>query len=152
MKALDVAFYFLYKANQDGDTITNLKMQKLLYYAQAWYLVNFNKPLFEEPIEAWPYGPVISKVYHQFKKFRNKPIEYKATGKEKEKFTDKKLDYLDQFYNKFIEYSAHTLARATHNEVWREAHDEGEQFIDNEIIKKFYKKLYEKRHLEKPKE
>lgn len=153
MKALDIAYYFLHKANQDGDTITNLKMQKLLYYAQAWYLVNFNEPLFEDSIEAWPYGPVISKVYHQFKKFKNMPIKYKDTGKEKENFTDKELDYLNQFYNKFIEYSAHTLARATHNDSpWRDAIDEGEHIIDNRIIKDFYTKQYEKRNVEKPKD
>jgi uncharacterized phage-associated protein len=52
VKAIDVAKYFLNWANNKGDLITNLKMQKLLYYAQAWYLVNFKKPLFSDPIEA----------------------------------------------------------------------------------------------------
>ena len=42
LSALDVAKYFLCKAHQEGDLVTNLKLQKLLYYAQAWYLVNLN--------------------------------------------------------------------------------------------------------------
>lgn len=52
IKALNVAKYLLSLVNQDnGDTISNLKLQKLLYYVQGYYLAYFNKPLFNEKIE-----------------------------------------------------------------------------------------------------
>jgi uncharacterized phage-associated protein len=50
--------------------VDNLKLQKLLYYSQAVYLVLHDKaPLFPEPIEAWDYGPVIPPVYREYKPF-----------------------------------------------------------------------------------
>ena len=141
MNAIDVAQYLLYRANLDGEVITNLKMQKLLYYAHAWYMVNFDKPLFDDTIGAWDYGPAIYDIYRRYKKFGYSPIKYKHTGKEVEIFDKRQLEYLDQFYGKFIKYSAHTLARATHNDdPWKNARENGEEFIDNEVIKEYYKK------------
>jgi uncharacterized phage-associated protein len=50
--------------------VDNLKLQKLLYYSQAVYLVLHDKtPLFSEMIEAWDYGPVVPPVYHEYKKY-----------------------------------------------------------------------------------
>ena len=61
--ALTVADYFLYKANKEKKPITNKKLQKLVYYAQAWSLVLNNKKLFSEPIEAWVHGPAVRSLY-----------------------------------------------------------------------------------------
>lgn len=55
----DVAAYILQKCG----TITAMKLQKLLYYSQAWSLVWDETPLFREPIEAWANGPVVREVY-----------------------------------------------------------------------------------------
>ncbi len=72
---IDVANYFLSLVNEDqGEGITNMKMQKLVYYAQGFSLAMLNKPLFEEPIEAWQYGPVVPTLYHAFKKYGNVPL------------------------------------------------------------------------------
>lgn len=57
-------------AREKGIEITNLKLQKLLYYAQAWSLVFYKKPLFEEDFEAWVHGPVVPSVFHRFKEYR----------------------------------------------------------------------------------
>lgn len=54
----DVTGYIL-----DERTMTGLKLQKLLYYSQAWSLVWDGEPIFGEKIEAWPSGPVIREVY-----------------------------------------------------------------------------------------
>ena len=58
VSAHDVTGYIL-----DGRTMTGLKLQKLLYYCQAWSLVWDGEPLFEEAIEAWSNGPVVPEVY-----------------------------------------------------------------------------------------
>lgn len=49
--------------------MTPLKLQKLLYYAQAWYLVFKNEPLFGDKIEAWVHGPVIPSIYREYKQY-----------------------------------------------------------------------------------
>jgi len=50
---------------QSVPKVDQMKLQKLLFYSQAWYLVHNNAPLFEEDFEAWPHGPVIRDIYTQ---------------------------------------------------------------------------------------
>lgn len=146
ISALDVAKYFLNTANNDGDLISHLKLQKLLYYAQAWYLVNYSTPLFREPIEAWELGPVIKSVYSEFKKFKSAPIIYKTTNKESEIFTKKQITYLNEFYDIFSKYTAHELVNMTHNESpWKEAFDKKASEIPISVIKEYYTKVLKER-------
>jgi uncharacterized phage-associated protein len=49
--------------------LSNLKLQKLLYYAQGHYLATAGQPLFDDRIQAWSHGPVVPTVYHEYKKF-----------------------------------------------------------------------------------
>lgn len=70
----DIANYYIALANDSGETLTNLKLQKLVYYAQAWYLANFKAPLFNKDFEAWVHGPVIPDLYREYKKFGYGPI------------------------------------------------------------------------------
>ncbi|HAJ33323.1 MAG TPA: hypothetical protein DCK79_08100 [Candidatus Atribacteria bacterium] len=144
MKAINVAKYFLYKANQDGDLITNLKMQKLLYYAQAWYLVNFDKPLFEDQIFAWDFGPVVKNVYDKYKKYRYTPIILEENFERNIKKIDKEdKKYLDEFYDQFINYSAHDLVDLSHREApWKKSYKTRTQIIGIDLMKDFYTKLY----------
>ncbi|HEU0080276.1 MAG TPA: type II toxin-antitoxin system antitoxin SocA domain-containing protein, partial [Longimicrobiaceae bacterium] len=66
--ALDVAAWFLNEVDRkSGDSITNLKLQKLVYYAQAWAVTLLGRPLFEEKVEAWAHGPVGDVVYQAYK-------------------------------------------------------------------------------------
>ncbi|WP_181993425.1 Panacea domain-containing protein [Bifidobacterium longum] len=68
MRALDVANYFI--ANYGGGTeMTNLKLNKLVYFAQAVSLKQYGVPLFSDEIQAWSYGPVEPEVYHAFQKY-----------------------------------------------------------------------------------
>ena len=144
MRAIDVAEFLLYRANQDGELITNLKMQKLLYYAQAWFLVNFNKPLFDDPIEAWELGPVIREVYEHYKKFTHTPIIYNdRKGQELKNFSEEELEFLNDFYDKFIGTPAHILVNMTHNEEpWINAFATKDTISLNDM-KDYYTKKYE---------
>ena len=137
-RAIDVANYILSIANRDGDLISNLKLQKLLYYAQAWYLVNYNVPLFNERIEAWELGPVVREVYSHFKRFKSSPITYTVTGEESNCFTNKQVNYLNEFYDVFSKYTAHELVNMTHNEApWKEAFEAGYN-ISEKTMKEYY--------------
>lgn len=66
--------YFIYVANDTGSFISNLKLQKLVYYAQAWHLGIYDTPLFDDDFEAWVHGPVIPWLFHKYKEFGWKPI------------------------------------------------------------------------------
>lgn len=72
---LDIARYVINYCNDKGYDISNLRLQKLLYFIQAYYLGIKNRlPLFEENFEAWDFGPVVPCVYHEFKSFGGNDI------------------------------------------------------------------------------
>lgn len=56
-----------------------MKLQKLVYFAQGWHLALLGEPLIAGPVEAWPYGPVVPSLYHEFKHFGNGEITGRAT-------------------------------------------------------------------------
>ena len=62
------------ECRERGEILTNLKLQKLLYYSEAWHLAIFEQPLFEEDFEAWVHGPVLPSQYQRFRDYRWKPI------------------------------------------------------------------------------
>lgn len=70
-----VANTFLAIAKEQGVTdLSPMKIQKLVYYAHAWYLAYMGEPLIADEIQAWKFGPVIPDVYHAFKHYGNNHI------------------------------------------------------------------------------
>jgi len=65
--AINVAKYIIMRCNQQHKTISNLKLQKILYFVQAEFLVEKDSACFKEEIEAWDFGPVVPAVYHKYK-------------------------------------------------------------------------------------
>lgn len=117
-RAQDVAEYFIALAKHSGDTsVTNLKIQKLVYYAQAWYLANFDKPLFEEDFQAWVHGPVIPELYQQYKEFSYKPIDINVTLDQVEpRFKPEELEFLKEVAKVYMPSGGYELELMTHNE------------------------------------
>jgi uncharacterized phage-associated protein len=116
-RAQTVADFFLCRSRDFGDYLTNLKLQKLLYYAQGWNLALRNEPLFKDAIEAWIHGPVVASVYGQFKSFRWNPIT-----KEVARPQVKESAFLDEILEKYGRFTALDLERMTHTEApWIEA-------------------------------
>lgn len=64
-----IAKYTIFRLMQNGQSICPLKLQKLLYYIQAWHMVYFNREntLFNEAPEAWVNGPVYRTIYEKFR-------------------------------------------------------------------------------------
>jgi uncharacterized phage-associated protein len=141
-----VADYFLALANETGETITNLKLQKLVYYAQAWYLANFKTPLFKEDFEAWVHGPVIPQLYHQYKEKGSEPIlTTKKLNEVKVNFDSKTLEFLDMVANAYISEGGYKLELMTHQEKpWQTARQgyEADQtckvIISKDVMKEYY--------------
>lgn len=75
-----VANYFLARAERDGRAIDPMQLQKLVYYAHGWHLAITGQPLIKEAVEAWPYGPVIPSLFHDFKQWGSGPIRTPAAG------------------------------------------------------------------------
>jgi len=122
-KATIVAKYFIKKNTEDQKGLDKLKLQKLLYYAQAWNLVLNKEPLFSEKIEAWVHGPVVPEVYTEYKDFDfSKPS--KEILEEKLNFTEKQKKVLDSVWEIYGKYDGSYLEVLTHNETpWQEARE-----------------------------
>ncbi|MEW6351605.1 MAG: type II toxin-antitoxin system antitoxin SocA domain-containing protein, partial [Thermodesulfobacteriota bacterium] len=108
-----VADYILCFAHECGDLITNLKLQKLLYYAQAWYLALYDEPLFPDPLEAWVHGPVQPGQYHRFKEHKWNPISEEP---ECSAFSAQVKSHLDDIMDVYGDLTAHHLERLVHQE------------------------------------
>jgi uncharacterized phage-associated protein len=68
----------LNEADRVGRPITNLALQKLLYFVHSLFLIEHKRPLVSGYFEAWKLGPVHPAVYTAFKKWGDKPIQMRA--------------------------------------------------------------------------
>ncbi|MEK7149700.1 MAG: type II toxin-antitoxin system antitoxin SocA domain-containing protein [Patescibacteria group bacterium] len=122
--------YLVYKYTFDGDLVTNLKIQKVLYFIYAWFLLNKNKRCFTEKFQAWPIGPVLPSIYQTLKKYGSSPISpdfSKITKGEdveklKKELGNSLLETIDEVYKVYGIKSAFELVGLTHNELsWSRA-------------------------------
>ena len=140
-KVDDIAKYVLEKSGE----ITTMKLQKLVYYAQAWSLVREEEPLFNEAIQAWANGPVVPDLYDahrgKFKIKRHKPpYSCELTADQKET-----LDVVLDFYGPM---TSQQLVDLTHAESpWREARkgladgERGSRVITHASMGEYYSSL-----------
>ena len=144
----DIGKYFIWLAHETGSFISNLKLQKLVYYSQAWHLAVYKEPLFEEDFEAWVHGPVIKKLYNKYKHYQWKLIEEEV---EEPNFPEEVRDFLEEVAEVYFSYNAYDLERMTHLEdPWRSARGNlAQDAPSNEIITKESMKNYFEARVEK---
>lgn len=118
-----VARYFLSLVDEEaGDAMSNLKLQKLLYYAQGFSLVVMGGQLFDEPIEAWTHGPVVPEIYHMYKGHGSGAIPPERTF-DPISIDEETRSLLDEVYEVYGQYSAWKLRNMTHEEApWADAY------------------------------
>ncbi|KMT21612.1 Panacea domain-containing protein [Clostridium cylindrosporum] len=119
--AIDVAKYTLeYCEKELNKPITNLQLQKLLYYMQGNSILANDKILFINDIQAWKYGPVVPDVYYWFNGYSSNCIK----GIEKRDdmhFEECDLEVIRNVINKKIDIDPWKLVDDTHNELpWKE--------------------------------
>lgn len=73
---LDISRYIINYSNDCNYIISNLKLQKLLYFIQVYFLIEAKKPCFNEVIEAWDFGPVIPVAYNEYKGYTGTHIPH----------------------------------------------------------------------------
>lgn len=144
-----VADFFLLQIDElAGDTISNLKLQKLCYYAQAWSLALDNEPLFSERIEAWAHGPAIPELYRRFKKYGSQAID--PSDRQTDPIHDlhtEHLNLLSGVWHRYGRLSGNDLRTMTHHEEpWLKARGStppGENCnaaIAHESMRSFYRR------------
>lgn len=140
-KAIDIANFFIDMAHSEEEGyITNLKVNKLLYFAQAWSLVRLGRPLFDERIEAWQYGPVVPNVYVAFKRYGGDGIAEPDGAYSPENFSDDELQLLIDIQREYGKYTASALVNITHEKGspwWQVYHGSG-QTISTETMKDYF--------------
>lgn len=122
--AVEIANYFLTLVDSEsGDSLTNLKLQKLVYYAQGFHLAITGQPLFEDSIEAWEHGPVVPTLYHSFKQHGSEPIPSPEEGIDPARYSTETKEILDDVFDVYGQFSAWKLRNMTHQEPpWKEAY------------------------------
>lgn len=150
---LIISDYILYNRQKT----TPLQSIKLTYISHGFNLAINDKPLVDEDIEAWQYGPVIPSLYHILKKYGSKPIQrlsYCGTlltdVRERRKFIEQTIDaesrdVIDQVLNMYGGFSGMELVNLTHkpDTPWRKYYKQGVPNIKipNSAIKKHYNTL-----------
>lgn len=130
---LDVCRHVINYSNENDYGISNLKLQKVLYFIQAYFLTETTaqEPCFGEKIEAWDFGPVVPEAYHEYKQYGSGDIptitsyfEFDRDNiwdSKRVEFYDDEIslsdkELIDRVVDKFSEYSATDLVTLTHKQ------------------------------------
>ena len=146
-----VALYIV----SSGREITNLLLQKVLYYVKAISELFEGKSIIMEPCEAWKFGPVFPTVYEKYREFGKQEIEVNLSKEYvNELLTEEERNIVDYVINTFGIYSAWFLKDLTHHEEpWIAARkglsedDASRNQMDENIIKKYFGKINERYNL-----
>ncbi|MED1085491.1 Panacea domain-containing protein [Bacillus mycoides] len=145
-----VAAYFLYKSQNDlrpNTSITHLKLQKLVYYAQAWHLAILGKRLFNERLEAWVHGPASPDLYRTYRPYGYQVITAYIHNSDVQGFSKQSLMVLDGVWQIYGDKDAKELEKLTHSEEpWLRARQDVAPDVssDNEIYIEDMKSYYSK--------
>lgn len=119
VKSNELSDYLLCESRYRGEILTPLKLQKLCYYAQAWWLALHGEALISEDFQAWVHGPVLPSQYARFREYRWQPITEAVTRPD---FDTAIRSHLDEIIEVFGVETAVALERMTHEEApWLEA-------------------------------
>ncbi|MFR6290507.1 MAG: Panacea domain-containing protein [Peptococcaceae bacterium] len=155
--ALDVARYVINYSNEKGYGISNLKLQKIMYFIQAYFLTAEidSSPCFSEKIEAWDFGPVVPEVYHEFKQYGSGDIptinsyivfdKMNIWNSHREEYNpdiinEEEQKMINAVVDQFSDYSASDLVELTHRQApWKKAYMQGRNCeITQDSIRRYF--------------
>ena len=137
MSAVELAKNIIVYAGMHDHQITNLKLQKMLYYVQGYFSAKFGKDLFEEDLVNWAYGPVVPAVYYEYCSYGASAIKPEALSKLFNGLTDKQTRYICKILDKCLDYTARELVSMTHaGAPWQNT--SRNQVIEKAKLQKFF--------------
>ena len=137
--AMKVARYIIAHESEQGRSVTNLRLQKLMYFVQAQFLVERNKPCFDAEIEAWSFGPVVPETYHVFKFYGASEIPPRNIEEDLEWIYPSDRDSIDMILDDCAQYSTTTLIDITHRQKpWEDAISSQNRIITNSAIRRYF--------------
>lgn len=146
-----IAYAFVKKGIGEGNFVTQMKLQKMVFFAHGYHLARYGERLIEEKFEAWKFGPVVPTIYHAFKSFGSRPITDKEYKYHEPvifplfKLDDKANDAIEYTWKVTKDLSALSLSNWTHKtgSPWRKVYNPSDWDIeiDNDLIKSYFTKL-----------
>ncbi len=136
LTASEVAVIILQKTHKNGYQITNMKLQKLLYYCQGYYIAIHGERLFSDRIEAWEHGPVVPKVYHEYKSYGKNNIP----PEEAVEIPEELESFIDFIVRKTGNHTAHRLRAMSHEEAPYKNTTRGQE-ISTDLLNDFFTNL-----------
>lgn len=151
---LDVARYIINYGSKHECNISNLRLQKILYFVQVTFYMIKGEPCFNEDIEAWDFGPVVPEVYHEYKRYGRNEIphigEYIDFSKgvweatemvyNEDIIDERDRDLINEVIDSARQYSTNELVEITHDQSpWKDAYIRGwNNTISKESIKEYF--------------
>jgi len=144
--AFEVANAFLKLAERDGVTLTNLRLQKLVYIAFGYYVAVFNERMFDDEIQAWYFGPVIPNLYRALKKYGADEVTNYIDEEDAIEEDSPEMKIIESVWDSYKDFDAIQLSNLTHEEgtpwsaVWEQSKRETKIPID--LIRSHYQRLF----------
>ncbi len=151
------AYYLINKFNKNGKKVTNMQIQKLMYFFEAYYMNIYDvDKLYDCNFNAWAFGPVAIPLYQEFRKFENREIILtKENIEEGDKIQENKKGLLNNIYEVFKNTSAMILVEITHmkgspwSKVWEKNGKKvgygANTYIDKQQTKDWFRTTFEKK-------
>ncbi|MDE5592193.1 MAG: DUF4065 domain-containing protein [Helicobacter sp.] len=135
VSALELAKYILKESSKD---LSNLELQKTLYFTEIDYIKKFNKHLISDDFEAWQYGPVAREVYVEYRNYGANSIDRPEKETLSEKLTKEELEIINQAIEKCNKESYWNLVEKSHKKdgAWnRSFKEDKKEIISKDLIK-----------------
>lgn len=144
-RVFDVVDFFIDSALDDPENnMTNMRINKLLYFAHGWSLERHGRPLFKEDIRAWEYGPVVKKVYNRLRFAGSNKINDTISGTYEQNLTADERDLLVDVMLRYDRYSTSGLVEITHRpgSPWFIARQTGkDELISQQSMQEYFAAL-----------
>ena len=138
-KANDIARYVIFYCHKHRYPISNLKLQKILYFIQAYFLVEANKPCFSDVIEAWDYCPIVPSVFEEYRIYGSLNIPCTDNGSEFRYIKSDDYDSLNRILAEVSKNTESQLKYITNNQSpWIDARKSVTKRITNKAIKDYF--------------
>lgn len=144
--SITLANRFLDLAEAHGRALTPMQLLKLVYIAHGWSLGLYGRPLTQDAVEAWQYGPVIPRLYNAVRSFKSSPVRKPLPAPcTNEPLSPREISTIDQVYEIYGGQSGPALSRLTHAKgtPWDITYVPGEFGLEipSDIIQDHYARL-----------